>query len=115
MKQKINIVVILVMILLIILFFSVVSRKQKSTRVNIEDNKSFVKGLVLQIDSLNFCIDSLKNEINFYEKKFLEKEKEIVNLRKNKHEEVSSIVCLPLDESINFLSEYLSKSRSNKE
>lgn len=62
-----------------------------------------------KIDSLLVNVRDLDSIMVFYQKTIEEKNKEIVNLREQKNEKIDSIINLSLDESISFLSNYLSK------
>lgn len=74
-----------------------------------EESNDFLRK---KIDSLLVDVRSLDSIMVFYRKTIEEKNKEIVNLRKNKNEKIDSITNLSLDESISFLSNYLSKEDS---
>lgn len=93
-------------------FFNKNSSLKESYELKIRQYEESNDLLRKKIDSLLIDVRSLDSIMVFYKKTIEEKNKEIINLRRYKNEKMDSITNLSLDESISFLSNYLSKEDS---
>lgn len=98
-----------IVVIVLIVFGFCNWKEEKLYKQQIQEYKDSNAVLKVKIEKLLFQIDSLENDINFYEENIRNKEKEIVNLRNKKYEKIDSVINLSLDKSIEFLSKYLSK------
>lgn len=75
----------------------------KSQNISLKQERELLKWEISELQDSTFYYSSLVNEINA----------EVEKLKYRRDEKVDSIVDLPLDESVEFLSRYLSQSSSN--
>ena len=109
MVQNSKLLDILIFFVSLFIVYFIIKESEDNNYNEIEYLELENRNLKYELDSLYIKIDSLEKKIVFYEGRIKSNEIELVILEKERDEKIDSIISLSLDESVNFLSEYLSK------